>query len=225
MLNLNDVVGVGGKVTPGTVLAAYCEGVFPWFANDQTDVLWWSPDPRFVLDLSDLHYGRTVRRTLKKLTFTLDSAFDQVIQTCADMRYDKRPNGGTERMATWITPSMALTFRKLHREGLAHSVEAWDGSELVGGLYGLAIGGMFYGESMFSITPNASKAAFVTLAQKLPDFGIERIDCQMATPTTRYLGGKFVSRTEFTADLKRQLVKVPTTRGKWSLEGHGTTLP
>lgn len=223
MLGLTDVVGVGGNITPGNILAAYCEGVFPWFPHDATDVLWWSPDPRFVLDLPDLHYGRTVRRTLKKLRFTMDTEFARVIQACADMRYDNRPNGGTERTGTWITPKMLSTYRKLHYQGLAHSVEAWHGDELVGGLYGVGIGGMFFGESMFSIMPNASKAAFVTLVEKLPTFGVERIDCQMATPSTTYLGGKFVGRVEFTTHLK-QLLKTPTARGKWSLESDGRNL-
>ena len=223
MLDLSDIVGVGGKVTPGNVLAAYCEGVFPWFQHDGTDVLWWAPGRRFVLDLPDLHYGRTVRRALKKFEFTIDRAFDLVIHGCAEMRYDYRAGGGTERSGTWLTPRMARTYCKLHREGLAHSVEVWYQGKLVGGLYGVAIGGMFFGESMFSSMSNTSKAAFVTLVKKLPDFGIERVDCRMESPTTRYLGGKYVLRRDFTIHLK-QLLKIPTAKGKWSMESDGTNL-
>lgn len=221
MLDVSDIIGVGGKLTPGNVLAAYCHGVFPWFPHDGTDILWWSPDPRFVIDVKNVHVGRTVRKARKKLHFTVDTAFARVMQECAEMRYDNRENGGTARTNTWITPNMQSVYRALHRNGIAHSVEAWKDGELVGGLYGLGIGGVFFGSSMFTREPNASKASFAVLADLLPRYGIEQIDCQMATPTTRYLGGYYISRNGFLKDLRR-LLKVPTVRGKWSLEADGT---
>lgn len=219
MLKPSDIVHVGGKLTASSVLAAYHQGVFPWFSHDGSDVLWWSPDPRYVLDVDEVHRGRTVRKTLKKLTFTIDAEFDRVIQECADKRYAAKSPEGTDRTDTWITPRMLKVYRTLYREGFAHSVEAWKDGELVGGLYGLCLGNVFFGESMFAHMPNASKAALVFLCDKLTEAGVVRIDCQMETPLMKYMGAKFISRQKFRDGLLLGLLTKPTLRGKWSIDG------
>lgn len=179
----------GGDLEPATLLDAYAHGIFPWPTSDGT-VYWWSPDPRAVLPLHGLHISRSLARTLRsgRLRCTLDQAFAAVVAGCAD-----RPGEGT-----WITPGMAIAYEELHALGHAHSVEVWDaGRTLVGGLYGVALGGAFMGESMFHRVPDASKVALVHLADRLRRAGFALLDAQVPTSHLERLGARSVRRSEY----------------------------
>jgi leucyl/phenylalanyl-tRNA--protein transferase len=179
----------GGDLEPATLLDAYAHGIFPWPTSDGT-VYWWSPDPRAVLPLDGLHISRSLARTLRsgRLRCTLDQAFAAVVAGCAD-----RPGEGT-----WITAGMAIAYEELHALGHAHSVEVWDaGRALVGGLYGVALGGAFMGESMFHRVPDASKVALVHLADRLRGAGFALLDAQVPTPHLERLGARSVRRSEY----------------------------
>jgi leucyl/phenylalanyl-tRNA---protein transferase len=191
----SGLLAVGGTLTPRRLVAAYRRGIFPWYAPGQP-VLWHSPDPRFVLPAGKLHLPRSLRKTLRRQTFLVraDSAFGRVLQACADT---PRP----DQDGTWITPEMAAAYETLHRLGIAHSVEAWQGPELVGGLYGVALGSVFFGESMFSHVPDASKVAFVTLAGALFAAGCRLIDCQVETEHLARFGAESWPRRRFLREL------------------------
>ncbi len=179
----------GGDLEPATLLDAYAHGIFPWPTSHGT-VYWWSPDPRAVLPLDGLHISRSLARTLRsgRLRCTLDQAFAAVVAGCAD-----RPGEGT-----WITAGMAIAYEELHALGHAHSVEVWDaGRTLVGGLYGVALGGAFMGESMFHRVPDASKVALVHLADRLRRAGFALLDAQVPTPHLERLGARSVRRSEY----------------------------
>lgn len=189
--DLTGILASGGNLSPGMLLSAYRQGIFPWF-NREEPILWWSPDPRFVLFPDDLHVSKRMRRILKKglYTVTYDHAFDEVLRRCAEI-YRPGQDG------TWITLAMGEAYAALHREGIAHSVEAWEGDTLAGGLYGIALGGLFCGESMFADRPNASKAAFITLVGDLVRRGFSLIDCQVYTPHLESLGAVEIPRREY----------------------------
>ena len=191
----SGLLAVGGTLTPRRLLAAYRRGIFPWYAPGQP-VLWHSPDPRFVLPPGKLHVPRSLRKTLRRETYALraNSAFGRVLQACADT-----PRPGQD--GTWITPEMRSAYEALHRLGIAHSVEAWEGPELVGGLYGVALGSVFFGESMFSHRPDASKAAFATLANALFAGGCLLIDCQVETEHLARFGAESWPRRRFLREL------------------------
>jgi len=191
----SGLLAVGGTLTPRRLVAAYRRGIFPWYAPGQP-VLWHSPDPRFVLPAGKLHLPRSLRKTLRRRTFLVraDSAFGRVLQACADT-----PRPGQD--GTWITPEMATAYETLHRLGIAHSVEAWQGPELLGGLYGVALGSVFFGESMFSHAPDASKVAFVTLAGALFAAGCRLIDCQVETEHLARFGAESWPRRRFLREL------------------------
>ena len=191
----SGLLAVGGRLTPRRLVAAYRRGIFPWYAPGQP-VLWHSPDPRFVLPAGKLHVPRSLRRTLRRRTFVLraDTAFGRVLQACAET---PRP----AQDGTWITPEMRTAYEALHRLGIAHSVEAWQGPQLVGGLYGVALGSVFFGESMFSHAPDASKAAFVTLAAALFAAGCRLIDCQVETEHLARFGAESWPRRRFLREL------------------------
>ena len=191
---LDDPQGLlagGGDLSPERLLAAYARGIFPWYSAGQP-VLWWAPDPREVLFIDELHVSRSLVRTLKAKRFRVsrDEDFDAVIAGCAAPRV--AANG------TWITSEMADAYRRLHALGAAHSIETWQDGELVGGLYGVEVGRIFCGESMFSRRPDASKVAFVELVQRCRDRGIVLVDCQLPSPHLRSLGSRPIPRTEFT---------------------------
>lgn len=207
----DGLLAVGGDLSPRRLLEAYREGIFPWFGED-SPILWWSPDPRLVLAPEDLHVPRSLQRTLKRGVYrvTADTAFTRVIHECSEK---ERP--GQE--GTWITPEMIDAYEELHSLGYAHSFEAWHGDELAGGLYGVSLGRAFFGESMFSERPDASKVAFVTAVRWLADRGIKLIDCQVRTEHLLRFGAREVPRDAFLAELKRALVS-PPLRGKWQLE-------
>jgi leucyl/phenylalanyl-tRNA--protein transferase len=207
----DGLLAVGGDLSPERLLAAYSEGIFPWF-DDRSPILWWSPDPRLVLDPADLHVSRTLRRTLRRGTYrvTSDIAFERVIRRCAER---SRPN----QQGTWITPEMIDAYVRLHRLGFAHSFEAWEGESLAGGLYGVSLGSAFFGESMFADRPDASKVAFVRSVEFLVSRGMRLVDCQVRTDHLVSLGAHEISRNEFLARL-REALDHPTARGPWDVE-------
>ena len=207
----DGLLAVGGDLRPERLLLAYSQGIFPWYEQGQP-ILWHSPDPRMVLLASALHVPRSLGKTLRRgtYTFTLDTAFDDVIAACASAH---RPGQRT----TWITPSMRKAYGALHRRGLAHSVEAWRGGKLAGGLYGVSLGAAFFGESMFALRPDASKVAFVRLVEALARWGIDLIDCQVHTPHLARFGAEAWPRRRFLRELARALER-PPRRGVWRLE-------
>lgn len=190
------LLAAGGDLSPERLRAAYARGIFPWYSEGEP-VLWWSPDPREVLFPAEFHTSRSLQRTQRRQLFriTMDSAFAQVIAACAEARAAAR--------GTWITAEMQEAYIGLHRLGLAHSVEAWVGSELMGGLYGVRTGRVFSGESMFSRRDDASKSALAWLVEQCPALGIELIDCQMPSPHLRSLGSRGLPRAQFTEFLAR----------------------
>ena len=188
----NGLLAVGGNLQPGTLLCAYSQGIFPWYEDDQP-ILWWSPDPRAVIEPGTLHISRSLAKCLRQSHWnvTLDTAFEKVIHACAALR-DNHGDGGT-----WITDKMMAAYIELHRLGHAHSVEVWQRGELVGGLYGVAIGGVFCGESMFSWVANASKIALVELDKLAQQQQFELIDCQIPNPHLTSMGTQAIPRSEF----------------------------
>ncbi len=188
--NPNGLLAVGGDLQPMRLLQAYQRGIFPWFDDDQPP-LWWTPDPRMVLFPEELHISKSLRKAIRNTTFVLgsDQAFAEVVKGCAGAR--KGAQG------TWITQEMLQAYLNLHELGFAHSVEVWDEGLLVGGLYGLAMGNMFFGESMFSRKSNASKIAFVHVVRSLAAAGFRLIDCQVANPHLESLGARTISRKDF----------------------------
>jgi len=192
----NGLLAAGGDLSPVRIVAAYRQGIFPWY-NPGEPILWWSPDPRAVLYPNHLKISRSLRKTLNKQLFrvTLDSAFGQVMRQCASPREGQQ--------GTWITPEILNAYSNLHTMGIAHSVECWMGEQLVGGLYGLALGKVFFGESMFSKATDASKVALVYLVAQLKHWGYELIDCQVATAHLLSLGAELIPRTQFLGELLR----------------------
>ena len=201
---------VGGDLSEERLLLAYSMGIFPWYSED-SPVLWWSPDPRLVLFLQDLKVSRSLRQLLKKDHYevTMDTAFPDVIKNCASVRRN-------EGEGTWITAEMEEAYIQLHRSGFVHSIESRHNGELAGGLYGVALGGVFFGESMFSKRSNASKVAFVTLVQQLIKWNFTLIDCQVATSHLKSFGAQEIPRSEFMQRVKNAL-QMPTRKGKWHL--------
>jgi leucyl/phenylalanyl-tRNA--protein transferase len=186
----DGLLAVGGDLSPQRLANAYRQGIFPWYSEGQP-ILWWSPDPRMVLFPERLHVSRSLRKVLRRGLFevTFDRDFDAVIHACAAPR--KTGDG------TWITPQMMTAYRRLHEQGLAHSVEAWHQGELVGGLYGVTLGRLFFGESMFSAMRDASKVAFVHLVRSLQAAGCPLIDCQVHTTHLESLGAELIPRARF----------------------------
>ena len=185
------IVAVGGDLQPERVLLAYRKGIFPWFESDDF-LLWWSPDPRMVLFPDRLKISKSMRTVLRKKQFevTFNKAFDQVVEACAKVKRFGQ-NG------TWITPGLMEVYSTLHIQGHAHSVEVWEEGSLVGGLYGIDLGTVFCGESMFSKSSNASKVALIFLVKELKKNKYELIDCQVPTQHLASMGAEPISRTEF----------------------------
>ncbi|MCE5180315.1 MAG: leucyl/phenylalanyl-tRNA--protein transferase [Betaproteobacteria bacterium] len=206
----NGLLAAGGDLSPRRLVAAYSKGIFPWFSPGEP-ILWWSPDPRMVLFPADLKISRSLRKTLKKSGYAVraDTAFRTVMQQCAAPR-DGQPG-------TWISPAMIAAYTELHEQGIAHSVETWANGKLVGGLYGVALGRMFYGESMFSLASDTSKIAFVHLARQLERWGFGMIDCQMKTAHLATLGAREIPRAEFGKNLAK-LVNLAGITGPWRFD-------
>jgi len=190
------LLAVGGDLSPERLRAAYRQGIFPWFSPGEP-ILWWCPPLRSCLAPAEVHVSRSLAKVLRQGRFELrwDTAFPQVVKACA-----KAPRPGQE--GTWITPAMQRAYGELHRLGLAHSVEAWREGRLVGGLYGVALGGAFFGESMFATEPDASKACFATLGAQLADWGFSLLDCQVENAHTTSLGATAIPRAAFLARLE-----------------------
>ncbi|HDQ14211.1 MAG TPA: leucyl/phenylalanyl-tRNA--protein transferase [Sediminispirochaeta sp.] len=203
------IVAIHGNLSPGVLLSAYRQGVFPWY-DDESPILWWSPDPRFILRTDRLHISKTNRKFLRNCPFSLsvDRAFPRVIRHCA-----KVPREG--QVGTWIVSEMEEAYNELHRLGYAHSVEVWRGEKLVGGLYGVSLGRVFFGESMFSLESNASKSAFILLTLELRERGFRLVDCQVYTRHLENFGAEEVPREEFLALLAEGL-RGETLKGPWS---------
>lgn len=206
----NGLLAVGGDLSPQRLLRAYRQGIFPWY-NAGQPILWWSPDPRLVLFPADLRISRSLRKTLRRGAFrvTLDADFEAVVAACAAPRADGQ--------GTWITRDIAAAYARLHALGHAHSVEVWQQDRLVGGLYGVALGRVFFGESMFTRISDASKVAFVHLVGQLERWGYELIDCQVYTGHLASLGATLIPRAAFNARLDR-LADAAGHDGRWVLD-------
>lgn len=203
------IVAVGGNLSPGMLLSAYSQGIFPWFSPGEP-IIWWSLDPRFVLYPDRLHVSKSMKKFMKKkdLSVTMDHSFAEVIRACK-----QSPRRGQD--GTWITEDMEEAYLELHRLGYAHSVEVWLKGELAGGLYGVSLGKAFFGESMFARVSNASKAALIQLNHFLARRGFHFIDCQQHTAHLESLGAIDVPRKDFIIDLDKALLP-RTLKGNWS---------
>jgi leucyl/phenylalanyl-tRNA--protein transferase len=208
----DGLLAVGGDLNPKRLILAYRMGIFPWF-SDGDPILWWSPDPRLVLYPHEIKISRTLKKVLKKNTFsvTMDLAFDEVINQCAQVRLQKK-------QGTWIVEEMIDAYCKLHRSGFAHSVEVWQQGDLAGGLYGVSLGKCFFGESMFTRVSNASNVALIKLAKYLNELSFDMIDCQVATEHLIRFGARMIPRTLFLKQLEASL-NAPTQIGKWEYAG------
>jgi leucyl/phenylalanyl-tRNA--protein transferase len=206
----NGLLAAGADLSPERLVEAYAGGVFPWF-DEGEPILWWSPDPRMVLFVEELHVSRRLARVLRSGRFrvTLDTAFTDVMAGCA------APREGQD--GTWIGPAMRRAYAALARRGIAHSAEAWAGDELVGGLYGVALGRMFFGESMFARRPDASKVAFVQLVRQLARWGFTLVDCQTSTRHLASLGAREIPRRAFAVEVAR-LIRQPPIPAPWRVD-------
>jgi leucyl/phenylalanyl-tRNA---protein transferase len=204
----NGLLAAGGDLEPERLLAAYRRGIFPWYAEGQP-ILWWSPDPRAVLWPDRLHVSRSLRRSVRsgRFEFRVDSAFDDVVAACAGPR--------SYADGTWITPDMAAAYGRLHRLGWAHSFETWRDDTLVGGLYGVALGRVFFGESMFTRVTDASKVALVHAVEFLRERHFAVVDCQVASAHTMSLGATNIGRPEFLRLVAQYCEPLGTPR-RWS---------
>ena len=205
----SGMLALGGDLSPDRLVLAYSSGIFPWYGSD-LPILWYSPDPRYVLEPLAAHIPRSLRKTMRRGQFEVnfDTRFGEVMRRCAET---PRP----DQDATWITEDMILGYERLHALGLAHSIETFEAGRLVGGLYGVSIGGMFFGESMFTEVPDASKVAFATLVAWLPTVGVELVDCQVHTNHLARFGAEAWPRIRYLAELEKHLRK-PTLRGTWT---------
>jgi leucyl/phenylalanyl-tRNA--protein transferase len=203
----NGLLAAGDDLSMPRLLEAYSRGIFPWF-NEEDPVLWWSPDPRMVLFTDRLHVSRSLRKTIRSghLRVTCDGAFAAVMRACAE------PRPGQD--GTWITRGMVYAYEQLAAHGHAHSVEVWEGDALVGGLYGVGIGSMFFGESMFTRRADASKVALVALARQLGRWGLPLIDCQTSTAHLASLGACELPRADFVGEVAR-LVRLEVPARPW----------
>lgn len=211
LADVSGLLAVGGDLSLPRLLLAYQNGIFPWYDADQP-ILWWSPDPRLVLEPEQLHISRSLKKRLRRGGFEirLDTAFDAVIDACGAPRDEE---GGT-----WLTDEMVEAYKGLFALGFAHSIEVWQEEALIGGLYGIRLGQAFFGESMFSRQSDASKIAMVALVDYLVPQGIEVIDCQVSTDHLKRMGAQDIPRAEFLRRLRGALEK-PTTRDKWQWPG------
>jgi len=205
----DGLLAVGGDLSVPRLLLAYQQGIFPWYSPGEP-ILWWSPNPRLVLIPEEFHLARRLARTIRQQIFriTFDTNFAQVIRACAQTRRK-------EGQGTWLDEAMIGAYCELHKQGYAHSVECWRNGELIGGLYGVALGAAFFGESMFSLVPDSSKAALAGLVERLKTWDFALIDCQVGTGHLQRLGAREISGAEFSSRLA-QAVAGPSRLGSWS---------
>jgi len=204
----NGLLCAGGDLAPERLVEAYRHGIFPWFSEGDP-ILWWSPDPRMVLFPDELKVSRSLGKRVDRGTYEtrVDTAFREVIEACAGPREGQS--------GTWIVPEMVEAYVRLHELGFAHSVESWREGRLEGGLYGVALGRVFFGESMFARAPDASKVALVKLVERLRRDGCRAIDCQQATPHLASLGAREISRKAF-AQLLKESIQYPPSGSRWA---------
>lgn len=209
LANKDGILAYGGDLSPKRVLLAYHKGIFPWY-SEETPILWWCPDPRFVLFPDELHVSKSTRRLMRKGTFevTFDKDFEQVLKNCKQM--PRKDQDGT-----WITEELFNTYIEIHAMGYAHSVEVWQNGELVGGLFGVNIGGVYFGESMFTKVSNASKVGFASLVVQLQKRGVQLIDCQVWTAHLESFGARHIKREKFMHNLDI-LLEAESLNGSWS---------
>jgi leucyl/phenylalanyl-tRNA--protein transferase len=207
----DGLLAVGGDLRPERLILAYSNGIFPWY-EEGLPILWHSPDPRMVLEVSKLHVPRSLQKAMRRRPYrlTLDTAFREVMAACGEV-----PRPGQN--GTWITDDMLAAYHRLHRLGLAHSVESWVGDQLVGGLYGVALGSIFFGESMFARAEDASKIAFVAAVEQLRRWGTTHVDCQVHTPHLERFGAEEWSRARY-LEVLHACLKHPTRRGAWRFD-------
>ena len=205
----DGLLAVGGDLSLPRLLLAYEHGIFPWYSPGEP-ILWWSPNPRLVLIPEEFHLAKRLARTIRQQVFriTFDTAFAQVIRACGQTR---RKDG----QGTWLDEAMIEAYCELHDQGHAHSVECWQNGALVGGLYGVALGAVFFGESMFSLVPDSSKVALATLVERLKTWNFELIDCQVGTGHLQRLGAREISGEDFSTRLARAVAR-PNRLGQWS---------
>jgi leucyl/phenylalanyl-tRNA--protein transferase len=210
------LLAAGGDLSVARLAAAYRRGIFPWY-DDRSPILWWCPDPRAVIRPDEVRIARSLRKRLRQGAFrvTADQAFDRVVAACAAPR---RNADGVED-GTWITADMRAAYGRLHEAGIAHSIEVWMDDQLAGGLYGIAIGRCFFGESMFAARSDASKIAFVYLLGQLGAWGFPLVDCQLPNPHLQRLGVHTMARADFLAELEG-LVDLPSPPSPWRLTWH-----
>ncbi len=203
--NEEGLIAIGGDLSVYRLISAYAQGIFPWYSTPP--ILWHTPDPRMLLLLEDFHIARSLRRTIKKQIFsvTFDKAFGQVLSNCSELRQDE---------GTWLNKEMIEAYLKMHEIGLAHSVEAWYGDELAGGLYGIAMGRAFFGESMFFKKPDASKVALAALVERLKQHGYMFIDCQVYTDNLFRFGAEMFDREDF-LEILHESLQFATEQGSW----------
>lgn len=206
----DGLLAIGGDLSPARLIMAYANGIFPWY-TEEDPILWWSPAPRLVLYPEEFHLPRRLARKIRKQTFsvTADTAFEQVINGCATA-------GGRDRQGTWITPEILQAYVRLHELGYAHSIESWQGETLAGGLYGVCLDGVFFGESMFTHITDASKTALAHLIDAAPRLGIHLIDCQMTTSHLVGMGARELDRQTFLRELEKYITDC-TPQKKWRL--------
>ena len=211
----DGLLAAGGDLSSQRLVDAYQQGIFPWF-NQHDPILWWSPDPRMVLFTDDIKISRSLKKTLRdtSITVTADTAFVEVITACSVPR--ESPTNDPEN-STWIHPDMISAYTDLHQQGFAHSIECWHNGQLVGGLYGIAIGQIFFGESMFSIMRDSSKIALVTLCQQLHRWGYPIIDCQIHSNHLASMGAKEISRNDFIGYLNKYCI-INSSNSLWQLD-------
>lgn len=209
--NADGLLAIGGDLAPARLLEAYKKGIFPWY-NDDDPILWWSPDPRLVLFPSELRVSKSMRPYFNQPKFELsfDRSFEQVVRACQDTKRARQAG-------TWINENIIEAYTSLHFMGHAHSVEVWQEGQLVGGLYGICLGKIFFGESMFARASNASKFGFISLVHWLKARDFELIDCQQETAHLTSLGARAISRSDFMARLQDNLARHPLQPGHWSL--------
>ena len=210
----DGLLAVGGDLSVERLVAAYQQGIFPWYSEEQP-ILWWSPDPRMILEPQEIKISRSLAKKIRQQTFTvtMDKEFQKVIVECSKPRLEK----GAAQNETWILDEMIEAYIQLHKAGYAHSVECWQDNKLVGGLYGVAIGQVFFGESMFSRVSDSSKIAFVTLSKQLQQRGFKLIDCQVYTSHLESLGAKMISRKNFIKLLKKY-TPLSAANNNWQIE-------
>jgi len=204
----NGLLAAGGDLSPERLLDAYRRGIFPWY-SDGEPILWWSPDPRMVFATERVHVAARLRRSLRGCEWTIraDTAFVDVVRACAAPR--------TQQRGTWITPNMLAAYQRLHALGSAHSIEVYDADRLIGGIYGVAVGHMFFGESMFSAMTNGSKVALIALCKTLHEWGFPLLDAQVASPHLQTLGAFEIPRRRFLDEVARLCAKLHPI-GSWS---------